>query len=123
MPPKVFGKAPRLHDMRTTADIWWSPSWCHPGQHYGGGGNSYVLLEPAQPCVPKYRLHLDGRPVVLASINGIGEIRWDVSVTEIRWALERLAKEPDVMEHPGKGDFVEFYKAFKHFGLTLPEEV
>lgn len=74
-----------LREIRTTPDIFWSER-C----------NSYVLTEPGTH--PRFKLP-DGTPVRLVSINGIGEIRWDVE----RWGLG-----PD-QDGP----------AVEHFKLTL----
>lgn len=120
--PKVFDKAPKLYDMRTTEDIFWSPSWNHPGETYGGGCNSYVLLKPPADHAAQHYLQLEGQAVILMSINGLGEHRWDVPVYQVQHAVARIAANPTVLDQPWLGDFVEFYKAFKHFGLSLPEE-
>lgn len=120
--PKVFTAAPILWERRTTKDIFWSPSWNHPGETYGGGCNSYVLLKPPTGQDDQDYLQSNGQPVILMSINGRGEHRWDAPVYQLRYAVSRVAADPTVLDQPWLGGFVEFYKAFRHFGLTLPEE-
>lgn len=115
--PKVFDKAPCLHDMRTTADIFWSPRW---GEY--GGGNSYVLLKPRPGGYGTSDLpRLNSEPVECVSINGIGEWRWTANARQVAYYRKALAEDPRVAER--HWDSQEFDAAYRHFGLTLPEEM
>jgi hypothetical protein len=82
--PRIFplgghGVDTKLAHMRTTPDVYWSPPREHPGGGRGGG-NSYVLAEPSS-LRPAWLS--EGRPCALYSINGIGEIRWDIPPSQV----------------------------------------
>jgi hypothetical protein len=83
----------RLSNSRTTNQVFWSQR-----------GNSYVIV--ADDDGPHVK---DGQRVALLSINGMGQIRWRVSDTEIHSA-RRHEPQPD-------WDSFEFLAAFTHFGL------
>lgn len=86
-----------LSSMRSTEDIFWSRR-----------SNSYVLVEGGD-------FHLtDGRTAQLLSVNGIGEVRWPVWVSQIKQAVEMEAEgklKPDY-------DSFEQLEAARHFGLA-----
>jgi hypothetical protein len=83
-----------LMEIRTTAEIFWSPR---------PSCSSYVLAEPEGPAgawktAPWYAP--DGRPCLLVSVNGGGEVRWSVRPAEKIYDADQAA-------------------AVAHFGLTL----
>ena len=62
----------RLQDTQNRYWVYWSPS-----KPTGGGCNSYTLsLDGTGPWSYK------GQPVRLLSVNGIGEVRWEVKVRD-----------------------------------------
>jgi hypothetical protein len=100
-----------LREVRTTPDVWWSPST-----------NSYVLAEI--PLIDQIHVsrrdmlywQVDGQWVELLSINGAGEVRWNVERARVEQAQ---AQEEE--EWGKKGDSYEFLCAARHFGLqTVP---
>lgn len=101
MKPKVFKTASdvRLHSMTSTNFVWWSHR-C----------NSYVLCEGSE----RSHFTLDGRKVNLYSVNGIGEVRWDVMAHSIESGLR--------LEAQGKldpsYDSAEQLEAARYFGLS-----
>lgn len=104
-----------LYDHRTTENVFWSPRWESPGGGRGGM-NSYVLVREATggcSCPGDVFPTKDG-PVSLASINGMGEIRWTVSPRALSFAVE--------MEAAGtlrpEGGAHEELLAARHFGLV-----
>jgi len=88
----------RLHSTRDPEGVFWSDR-----------SNSYVVA-----TTPRGEYTLKGKPVALYSVNGIGEIRWDVP----RWALDHALK----MEKDGKltpdSDAYEQLQAARYYGLT-----
>lgn len=105
---KEFGDI-KLQSSRTTPDVFWSPAWERP--HGGRGGfNSFVLIKSEQGDWEK-----DGQKCFLASVNGIGEIRWYVHKYEIERMIEDEKKE--WWDHEEYG---ESLKAARHFGLIPP---
>lgn len=99
----------KLHDHRSTKDVFWSPRWDAPASHGGHGGcNSYVVVNHDR----------DG--VMIASINGAGEIRWYLTAANILYAFQCELLYPDVQ--PWAGDWVENLKVARHFGVVIEEE-
>ena len=72
-----------LTSMRSNKQVFWSPRWEGEGGS-AGGCNSYVLLETEQG-----EFTVNGKKVELTSINGHGEIRWEILQGEIDNLLER----------------------------------
>jgi hypothetical protein len=98
----------KLYSERDPSDVWWSPR-----KPSGGGYNSYVIVhDPRGPFrSPK------GDRVSLVSVNGHGEIRWDVQAYRARSFLERQAKGEEL-----RGDDVEMSQGFHHFKLRMWDE-
>ena len=101
----------QLREIRTTPDVWWSPS-----------ANSYVLAEVRNketwantPATDRYFWVIDGKLVQLVSINGGGEVRWDVTKDRVERAR---AQENEAWGR--KGDSWEYLCAARHFGLEEP---
>lgn len=100
-----------LYDMNTTPDVFWSEnknSYCLVRVPYLGG----------QPREPEYLdryswLSPTGEWFQLYSINGAGEVRWDVSKHRVQYMLEMEEKYGDEI-----GDSKEFLAALRHFGLA-----
>lgn len=112
-----------LHSMRTTRDVYWSPSWTAPPSHGGrGGGNSYVLVKAREGERDRHCfLTPAGTRVQLASVNGAGEVRWYVDPYRIKDALENEARM-EALPAWDRGDSHEWLGAFKHFNLALTKE-
>jgi hypothetical protein len=92
-----------LTSMRTTQDVYWSPRWEGSGGARGGC-NSYVLARKD-----------DG--VGLYSVNGIGEVRWEVFQQYLpMWVEQELTSwRRDSWRH---SDAAEQLAAARHFGLV-----
>lgn len=105
-----------LYDMNTKPDIFWSPRKFrieNGRQEPAGGCNSYVLVEETDPAPGINELLFEGKRVRLYSINGAGEVRWEVFARELRngMAYEREGKlDPH-------WDCAEFLLAARHFNL------
>ena len=108
-----------LWDHRTTADVFWSPRWESPGGG-SGGMKSYVLVREATGgcAVPGDVFNTKDGPVSLASINGMGEIRWTVSPRSLAFAVEMESKG----ELRPEGGSHEELLAARHFGLVPPRQ-
>lgn len=100
----------KLYSTETTRDVYWSPRG--PDGH--GGFNSYVLAECVRWPTAQPTLRLGLARVHLYSINGAGEVRWEVEA----YRMHRVLKGLEQGRQP-RGDDEEFYGAFKHFGLTV----
>lgn len=88
-------------DRAVTNDwVFWSP------RH-----NSYVCVEHD---IGDY-VTPEGVRVDLASVNGIGEIRWWVQ----RWQIENALRTEKEMPLDPTWDITEYLEAFKHFKLQL----
>lgn len=97
-----------LSSMRTTPDVFWSPRWegCN-GKGSMGGCNSYVLA-------------LVQNKVCLFSVNGCGEVRWEVTRHDIGMFL---ANEGESWWRQGLEGY-EQLQAARHFGIApSPDEV
>jgi hypothetical protein len=101
-----------LRDMRTTPDVYWSESY-----------NSYVLAEVSEgntwanhPFGERYYWRRGEQLFQLVSINGAGEMRWDVPKErldgEIKYEQDCLREGREM-----HGDGREFLAAARHFGL------
>lgn len=89
--------------------MWWSPR-C----------NSYVLAELRADATSydKHTAHtVDGKRVILASVNGIGEVRWTVDSDRIAYFLRDENKE-----HFSQTDGHEQLAAARYFGLAPRRE-
>jgi hypothetical protein len=68
--PGGYGVDRRLSHTHSTDAVWWSPSF-----------NSYVAVyDPDR--VARYPRSSDRSPYFIASINGLGEIRWTIELDE-----------------------------------------
>ena len=89
-----------------------------PGKVYWSQrGNSYVLAEGEPPCGDEegYGVwRVDGKWARLYSVNGAGEVRWDVRATNIRDA-ERHEEEGTLKP---EWDIAEFLEAARFFRLV-----
>lgn len=106
--PEVFeyggyGVNVKLTEMRDSDDVVWVR------------GNSFVVVD--NPKTGDFKLP-NGQRVDLVSINGIGEIRWDVWHNDITKAMEYEAKG----ELKADWDCAMHLIAARHFGLTVYEE-
>lgn len=97
----------RLDSMRTTKDVFWSPTWEGSGGARGGC-NSFVMVETEYGSF----LSKDGKTCALMSINGIGEVRWDINKSRIQQDVENSKESWWKDDQHG-----ENIKAAKHFGL------
>lgn len=96
----------KLYEVRTTRDVFWSP-----------GCNSYILCELPQGHTGRTSFRLpNDQPVKLYSINGAGEVRWEVEPYRMRRAVRDVRQNVEL-----RGDDKEFYLAFKHFNLTVDQ--
>jgi hypothetical protein len=115
----------KLYDMvSVVGKVYWSPRWGDPNSGRGCGGcNSYVLAEAARPPM-EHEIDvscwmIDGKWAKLYSVNGAGEVRWDVSTHQIEEA------EKWEEEHPGEEmsrgwNMTEQIEAARFFRLVPP---
>lgn len=95
-----------LREVRTTSDVFWSKR-----------SNSFVLAEVIPSLsgkVPDGFL-VNGTKCSLVSINGGGEVRWEISPREVASAL-RTEKAMSPADFAGV-DASETLAAARHFGL------
>jgi hypothetical protein len=103
--PEVFeyggyGVNVKLTSMQTSKDVVWVR------------GNSFVLVD--SPTRGPFTLGVNGQRVALVSINGLGEIRWDVRAYDIVNALQYAAEG----KLDASWDCAMHLMAAKHFGLV-----
>lgn len=76
-----YGVDIRIYNRFDPPDVFWSER-----------GNSYVMVEPRDPERALF-FHPEHGPVNLVSINGLGEIRWDVLPWEVDKPEQKAAME------------------------------
>lgn len=105
-----------LREIRTTKDVYWSVNT-----------NSYVLVDATSPWASRnqsedwherYHFKVDGKWAMLVSINGAGELRWDVLKDTLESHLKH-EKEPWWRE---TYEGAEALAAARHFGLIPKKE-
>lgn len=105
--PKIHGRTAdgrvdvELHDMVSTPDVHWSAR-----------SNSYVLVSTDRGGFTL----ADGRKAALVSVNGAGEVRWDVQA----WSLEHAVKSEGTGDAGiwSRSDSCEQLTAARHFGIV-----
>jgi len=81
-----------------------------------GGCNSYVVANTSRDGTEGPFI-VDAQCVNLYSINGIGEIRWEVTKQDL---INALRLEAEGITDPSEGTCIEMLAAARHFGI-LPK--
>lgn len=107
----------KLVNHQSNDKVFWSPRKVHENGR-ATGMNSYVIV-PGIDSWNGVDFLFEGQKVRLLSINGIGEIRWEVFTNEISQAKDR--------ERLGTlnptWDMAEHLLAARYFGLSIQSEV
>lgn len=92
-----------LRTMRTSEDVFWTER-----------ANSYVLVESrdeGRHSMPKWTHN--GMRVDCLSINGIGEVRWALTPTDVYKYESLQAGTPELREFPADREMPEVVEHFK----------
>jgi len=70
-----------LHTMQNTPQVWWSPR---------PSASSYIAAQTAH----RWGQHpADAPQYIIFSINGMGEIRWSVELTNPGWSCDQSSQD------------------------------